>query len=63
MRQAQEVREVMPATRCGECPSPHLSEKMEGVGASLEQGLSYDADFNPAQVSAYGVAALRENMS
>lgn len=63
MRQAQEIRKVMPATRCGERPSPHLSEKMGGVGASLEQGLSYDGDFNPAQVSAYSVTALRENMS
>lgn len=70
MRQVQEsqpkqVWEVMSSTRGGRVPpsTSAVSEKTKGIRASLEQGFSYAGDFSPVQVSAYGVAALRENMS
>lgn len=62
MRQVQEsqpkhVQEVMSATRGERAPPTAVREKT-GVRASLEQGLPYDDDFIPVQVSAYEVPAL-----
>lgn len=62
MRQVQEsqpkhIQEVMSATRGGRAPPTAVREKT-GARASLEQGLPYDDDFIPVQVSAYEEPAL-----